>query len=642
METSPCIKQGDIFERNMACLKSNNPYLIINTDKLSDSNIELVTGPRGQLSIKRNGVYIHSLYDPQDEAKKLLENLNIQEMDMIIIFGFGLGYLLKEVFHVFPGKIIIIEPDEHILSISMQLVDFTDQINSKRIFFLSNVEQLDALLWGNYSLGDRFRVIIIPFYANMYSTELKELSIRLECLKNEIDQSGSALIQRSKTWCAHTWLNLEHILKYPDTSVLLNTLESIPAVVVGAGPSLDKNIDLLYSIKDHVIILCAGTALKALLAKKIIPDLVLAIESKNISAQFENCPELMETSKVIASFAHPHLFTLKSKSTFVLNTVGNDTVTWIYNQLGRSMKVVEGPSVACCAFTLAHQMSANPIILVGQDLAYTEGNTYATGTIRANLNFRYDDHNKTISYKNVRSLNNNTDQMHFSHNEKAFLVPGYFGDNVVTNYHFFSFISWYQRFIKQNAGTNTLFINATEGGAYLEGMEHIRLSDVIPQLPKINCSVKEKFHTIYNQYDSLNMVNMHQPLQKLVKILQKLIIMVSENVRMLNKLKKKCSFYSQPDSSYISCMKRFNYNEKKIIKSINELGFLGSYFSRENLFARSIARKTNQHGNQDTALSYNLKQTRKYYRSILMGMKSLKKLVFSHLTVPSSTNKRSD
>lgn len=58
-----------------------------------------------------------------------------------------------------------------------------------------------------------------------------------------------------------------------------STITDLPVVIVGNGPSLDKDIDILRSMKDKVIIICAGcSTLKALHHYGIKPDFLTVIE----------------------------------------------------------------------------------------------------------------------------------------------------------------------------------------------------------------------------------------------------------------------------------------------------------------------------------------------------------------------------
>ena len=54
----------------------------------------------------------------------------------------------------------------------------------------------------------------------------------------------------------------------------------MPAIVVAAGPSLNKNIDELKRAKGKAFIIAVDTAIKPLLKKGIIPDMFAIVDGK--------------------------------------------------------------------------------------------------------------------------------------------------------------------------------------------------------------------------------------------------------------------------------------------------------------------------------------------------------------------------
>ena len=66
-------------------------------------------------------------------------------------------------------------------------------------------------------------------------------------------------------WKQNFQANRNAILKNPGIVALTQKLKEIPAIIVGAGPSLDKNINLLIRAQEHSLILASDAALKPLL-----------------------------------------------------------------------------------------------------------------------------------------------------------------------------------------------------------------------------------------------------------------------------------------------------------------------------------------------------------------------------------------
>jgi hypothetical protein len=56
--------------------------------------------------------------------------------------------------------------------------------------------------------------------------------------------------------------------------------EGATAVIIGAGPSLDTLLPDIAAVKEHVVILCAFKALKAVVAAGINPDFVVCLDPK--------------------------------------------------------------------------------------------------------------------------------------------------------------------------------------------------------------------------------------------------------------------------------------------------------------------------------------------------------------------------
>ena len=75
--------------------------------------------------------------------------------------------------------------------------------------------------------------------------------------------------------------------------------EEYPAFIVSAGPSLDKNIDELKNIKGRGVIMAVDTAIKPLLKKGIVPDIVASVDPHKPLELFEiegvqNIPMLVD------------------------------------------------------------------------------------------------------------------------------------------------------------------------------------------------------------------------------------------------------------------------------------------------------------------------------------------------------------
>lgn len=98
--------------------------------------------------------------------------------------------------------------------------------------------------------------------------------------------------------------NAEFVLKPP-----ANARMDCPIFVIGSGPSLDNGLAAIKKLSDHAIIVSCGSAIKALLAAGVIPDLHVEIES-HISTndhleEIEDKDQLRDIPLLAAGQLHP-------------------------------------------------------------------------------------------------------------------------------------------------------------------------------------------------------------------------------------------------------------------------------------------------------------------------------------------------
>jgi hypothetical protein len=246
---------------------------------------------------------------------------------------------------------------------------------------------------------------------------------------------------------------MKHIIKNTPINYLKNCFNAIPAVIVSAGPSLEKNIHLLKEVKDKFVIICGNRTLKPLLDIGVEPDFVCVVDAQNF------CYDMM---KSVLHSTVPLVFCEQSNNKLVNAYKGKKiffregvTLKNSANKLlGHDVDVLwQGGSVAHACTALAQYLGCNPIMFIGQDLAYTNELAHADIT-------------------DVSKCNGNIDL-----NTAKIYVDDINGNKVRTT----SVLNFYRKnfeaYIKRNK--NITFINSTEGGANIEGTEIIPLKEVI-------------------------------------------------------------------------------------------------------------------------------------------------------------------
>jgi len=187
--------------------------------------------------------YIHSRYNPEKEAIRWVEGLDIkEENDCIFIIGLGLGYYLDCLVKKYPDKkIIIIEPSMEIFIHCLSIKDVTDHLQNENIVFLIEKDpNTIRTLFDHYLQNNKFKKVFyteLPVYRKIYQAYIKELYDELKKVLLMLEGNLATEICFSKRWLYNIIRNLKHISHHNNIACLENSFEDIPVVIVSAGPS---------------------------------------------------------------------------------------------------------------------------------------------------------------------------------------------------------------------------------------------------------------------------------------------------------------------------------------------------------------------------------------------------------------------
>ena len=253
-----------------------------------------------------------------------------------------------------------------------------------------------------------------------------------------------------------------------------------PAYIVGAGPSLNKNVHLL----EGCTTIAVNTSLPALLAAGIKPTCVVTVESVGVSSQLDGYD-----GPIIASLdAHP--------DTFARATHWMASVSAPMHPISRALGVpplAYGGSVTTAAFALARLWGADPIVLVGMDLSYPPGPCYATGAGWDGYEMEADGDSLKFTGRPDRDKAHHASGIpSIPRERKGFRIPAWGGgDPVITVAEMEMQRLWFEENAQPDPYSHPP-INATEGGAHIGGFRERALDDARfgwchPRMPDVLC-----------------------------------------------------------------------------------------------------------------------------------------------------------
>lgn len=197
---------------------------------------------------------------------------------------------------------------------------------------------------------------------------------------HEVKAATNAFL--SRMWEENYKRNLPYIPKTPGVAGLKNRFAGLPAIVVGAGPSLDRNIRFLPLAVGKAVIISCDTALKILLRHGVVPDIVANLDPQLSIVNFLDGVDTRNIALVAPTITNPALRENWKGHFFFYNKFAPDIplltqIAQTHREIGT---LTPGGTVLSVAFDLAFKSGADPIAFIGQDLGYTAQKAYAEGT----------------------------------------------------------------------------------------------------------------------------------------------------------------------------------------------------------------------------------------------------------------------
>ena len=199
-------------------------------------------------------------------------------------------------------------------------------------------------------------------------------------INEQISQVKSATALRfNELWRQNFLANQNAIRRNPGVIALKQKFKDIPSIVIGAGPSLDKNIRLLRQAAGKTILFSSDAALKPLLHHNIEPSFVVCLDPQADIAKFLTDVSHRNITLVAPSIIHPQVLDLWEGSVVFYHKYAPDIplLTEIQQQIPHIGVLTPGGTVLSVAYDLAFQTGGNPIIFIGQDLSYPKNNTHS-------------------------------------------------------------------------------------------------------------------------------------------------------------------------------------------------------------------------------------------------------------------------
>lgn len=537
-----------------------------------------------------NNCYLADKENYKKEIENLLSSVNDIKFDsLILIFGIDTGEYLDSLHDVLceKNKVLIFEPNKDIFNYNKEKINkdnihliFYDKDNIKANLYKeinsTNFNNLYVHAFGNYAEVYKYDYeIFIENLDDAYYTACSSISVANR-FKDIFIKNFIANLKALK--------NSTPLNSYEDIN------KGIPAIVVSAGPSLDKNIADMVTHKkelERYFIIAGSRTLKALIKNNIKPDMIVSIDP--VDDNYDMMKDYLKENSPLAFYEYSNRYLVRDYEgeKIYLSTFLSNTIQELNNLKGTFL----GGSVAHTCIDIANIMGCSPIILVGQDLAFTYDKHHSESAI-----FESDD---TKNY------------------EASLKVENIFGEKIRTNITLNQFrlkMEEYIDFYKTHKQVE--FINVSYG-AEIKGAPHKELCDVFKTYTNNNVNKK-------CIVDKSIQVDAETVVSDVINYLEEYIAKANNGETLCkslltNELDKSLIDMEENDEDFqkfLDVMEIVNDFE-----SSNERFYLGGYY---NKFLFDVKEEIfNMHAVDYESLTSNLKYQSKCFLSYFLKMKGL-------------------
>jgi hypothetical protein len=469
-----------LLSDNLRVLYGRHPGLrSLGLESAGEGPLAVESSACGLPTAKFQGAYLHSRYDPREEARRHLARELPPRFGSAVFLGFGLGYLPEVFLELHPGPpLAVIEPDPGLFRQALAARDLRALLASPDASWLVGREAEEAVMeLEEKAFGAPALLRLRPLYLASLPY-YRQLEALLESLADRREVNLNTLRRFGRLWVRNLLANLPLFLRAAGARELEGLFAGMPALLLAAGPTLEPVLAELKALAERLVLVAVDTSYRLCRQAGVEPDLLVTVDpqywnSRHLDwAELEGILLVSEPSVHPRTFHRPRLPDLHFMSSFF--------------PIGQALERVAGPrgrvgaggSVATSAWDLARLTGARPLYLAGLDLGYPGRRTHARGAF-------FEERAHTLSGRLLPA-----EHQDFLVLTDAGLIPvaSAAGGVTLTDRRMLLYRWWFEDQMKQHPGSS---FTLSADGARIAGLAHRPLSELL-ELPVRRAQIEER------------------------------------------------------------------------------------------------------------------------------------------------------
>lgn len=322
-------------------------------------------------------------WEEKPALNEQLSPFQIGRAEVLYVYGLGSGgayFQYREWLKAKPERrLVFLEEEGGIIASFLHQRQALDVLSDPQVHLELNPSP--------ESLAERFpvqriEIAALPSYAHRRFRHFRLKLLRKTALSHAVHLDRLHGYQPFKNFIE----NAKQIAHSFYANALKGSFQNVPAIVCGAGPSLQASFKLLKTLENKALIIAGGSTIAALSAQGILPHFGMAVDP-NLEEyrRFKNS-FAFEVPLLYSTRLHPGVFqTMNGPFGYMRSGIGGLLELWLEEELGLLDPLLgdflspESASVTPICIAWAQFLGCNPILLNGIDMAYTGNKRYAPG-----------------------------------------------------------------------------------------------------------------------------------------------------------------------------------------------------------------------------------------------------------------------
>lgn len=369
-----------------------------------------------EVAVFYNSHWMFSKYAPNRDVELFLSQIT-EKPQAIVIGGVGSAIHIKKALQKSTIKLIIaVEENEKSLDFCKEKLQF----NNEKLIFCT-IQTLNQTLKQFYIPLLHGDLTFLPIKTWLDNIEDKETFYKVfDSTVKEIAADVSTQAFFGKIWHSNILKNLKTIeifgkQKKSNNKIIIDTNKT--AAIIGAGPSLDKNIENLSKNRESFFIIATDTSFRVLENAKIVPDCVVTLDGQALSTS-----HFIGTKAEISFFVfdlcanNSVVNKLAKKSKSIIPVTSGHPLVELYCKWLESKKLPNfitkltagNGTVLQLALDFAFNAGFSDFKFFGADFAFLQNKAYCKGTYlednflqNSELTNSFENQNVKLMFKNL-------------------------------------------------------------------------------------------------------------------------------------------------------------------------------------------------------------------------------------------------